>query len=246
MQFVIQEFFPPGKPDQRRYYLRLEKDKVFLGWAVPKGIPDQPGVKRLAVPVGDYRLDQAEFEGRVAGGRYGPGKISVLDRGEYLPFKWTDREIQVCLRGKKAIGLYTLKLVEFKESGDKSWLLEKQKEKAASQPVTRRVKGSVKTTSPADRPAPKRSRKPPRKKTAPARKRSSSKTPAREKKKGTILTPPSPPAVNKPAKSTPRPAKSGKERKFKPLGRTFRQGKKKSRGFTTSSSIVRGLFGMWR
>ncbi len=242
MRFIIQEISIDSKPP--RYYLRLEKEGRFQGWALPKGIPDQPGVKRLAIPVGDYRLDQAEFEGRVAGGQYGPGKISVLDRGEYLPLKWTDREIQVRLRGEKARGLYTLKLVEFKESGDKGWLLEKEKEKAVSKPIARRVEESAKSTSPAARPAPKRSRKPPRKKTAPARKRSSSKkTPVRaKKKKGTIPTPSSPPAVKKPAKSTPRRAKPGK---FKPRGRKSVR-KKRSRGFGTASSLVRGLFGMWR
>lgn len=245
MRFVIQEISAGGKP--LRYYLRLEKEGKFQGWAVPKGIPDQPGVKRLAIAVGNYPINRAGFEGQVTRGLYGPGKISIWDRGEYLPIRWIDEEIQVRLNGEKIKGLYSLVFVEFKESGEKNWLLEKQKEKAVSQPVTHRANGSAKSTSPAARPAPKHSRKPPRKKTAPGRQQLSSKqTPAREKKKGTIPTPPFPPAVKKPAKSTPRPAKPGKERKFKPRGRTFRRGKKKSRGFTTSSSIVRGLLGMWR
>jgi hypothetical protein len=86
VQFLIQEFCPSGKPGQTRYYLRLERDGVFQGWAVPKGIPDQTGVKRLAIHVGDYRSDQAEFSVQVAGSQYGPGEISIRDKGEYLPF----------------------------------------------------------------------------------------------------------------------------------------------------------------
>lgn len=247
MNFLVQEFRSRSKPDQARHYLRLEREAVLKGWTVPKGIPGQSGTKRLAIPVGDYRLDQAKFEGQVAGGQYGPGKIFVLDRGEYLPIKWTDQEIQVWLRGKKVKGLYTLKLVEFKESGDKGWILEKQKEKAVTQSVKRRAKGSAKSSSPAARPAPKRSSKPTRKKTAPTRKRSSSrKTPPRERKKEASQPPPPPPAAKKPKKSPPRKPRPVKEKKYKPRGRSFGRKKKRRRGFTTSSSIARGLFGMWK
>ncbi len=244
MQFLIQQFRPKRKPDHARYYLRLERDGVFQGWAVPKGVPDQTGVKRLAIHIGDHRLDRAEFEGDVPRGLYGPGRISIWDLGDYVAVLWTDRKIRIRMNGEKIKGLYSLDLVKFKESGEKNWLLEKQKEKAPSQPVTRRAKRSEKSNSPAARPAPKRSRKPARKKTAPARKRSSSKKIlAREKKQGTIPTPPSPPAVKKPAKSTRRGAKSAKVRKFKPRGRKSVR-KKTSRGFGTGSSLVRWLFGM--
>lgn len=224
-----------------------------MGWAVPKGIPDQPGMKRLAIPVGDYRLDQAEFEGRVAGGQYGPGKIAVLDRGEYLPLKWTDREIQIRLRGEKAEGLYSLKLVEFKESGDKGWLLEKQKEKAASQTVARRAERSAKSTSAAARLAPKRSRKPPRKKTAPAKLRSSGTGKrVREKKQAEPVSPsPAPRPREKPLQPTPKPSRTTKRRPAKPrrprkkkntLGRyKKRRSSGSSPGFTTSSSVFRWL-----
>jgi bifunctional non-homologous end joining protein LigD len=246
MRFIIQEISIDSKPP--RYYLRLEKEGRFRGWAVPKGIPDQFGVKRLAIPIGNYRLDRAEFEGDVTSGLYGPGRISIWDRGDYVAVLWTDRKIRFRLNGEKIEGLYSLDLVEFKESGEKNWLLEKQKEKAASKPVARRAEGSAKKNSPATRPTTKPSRKPPRKKTAPARKQSSGKkTRIRKKKKKqkeTIPAHPVPPAAKKPAKKTSRPVKPGKERKFKPRGRTYRRGKKKGRGFTTSSSIVRGLFGM--
>ncbi len=239
MRFVIQEFRPASKPDQTRYYMRLERDGLLKGWAVPKGIPDQPGVKRLAIPVGDYRLDQAEFEGQVAGGQYGPGKIAVLDRGEYLPFKWTDREIKVWLRGKKVKGLYTLKLVEFKESGDKGWLLEKEKEKTASQTVARRAERSAKSTSPAARPAPKRSRKPPRKKTAPAKPRSSGtgKRVREKKQEEPISLFPATHPRKKPVTPTPKPSRPTKslsskpgrpQTKASPVKRQSGAGKKKS------------------
>ena len=31
--------------------LRLERNGVFKSWALPKGVPEEPGVRRLAAPV---------------------------------------------------------------------------------------------------------------------------------------------------------------------------------------------------
>ena len=42
---------------------RLEVDGVLVSWAVPKGPPEEPGVRRLAVRVGDHDLAHADVEG---------------------------------------------------------------------------------------------------------------------------------------------------------------------------------------
>jgi DNA ligase D-like protein (predicted 3'-phosphoesterase) len=233
VEFIIQEFRSSSKPDQARYYLRLERDGVFQGWAVPKGIPDQTGVKRLAIHVGDYRSDQAEFSGQVAGSQYGPGEISIWDKGEYLPFKWTGQEIGICLMGKKAKGSYSLKLVEFPKTGEKNWLLEKKKEAAAVPAASSRSEKPAKSSSPAKTPVPGKPRKP-RKKAAPAKLRSigTSKR-VREKKKEEPVSPsPAPRPRKKPVKPTPKPSRPTKSRQVKPS----RPSKKASTGKRRSSA----------
>jgi DNA ligase D-like protein (predicted 3'-phosphoesterase) len=252
VEFIIQEFRSSSKPDQARYYLRLEREGVFQGWAVPKGIPDQTGVKRLAIHVGDYRSDQADFSGQVAGSQYGPGKISIWDKGEYLPFKWTSQEIEIYLRGKKAKGSYSLKLVEFPKTGEKNWLLEKKKEAAAASAASSRSKKPAKSPSSAKPPVPGKPRKP-RKKAAPAKRRSSGTSKrVREKKKEEPVSPtPAPRPRKKPVKPTPKPSRPTKSRSSKSrrsrkkkntLGRyKKRSSSRKSTGFSTSSSVFRWL-----
>lgn len=58
--------------------LRLEVDGVLVSWAVPKGGPDAPDVRRLAVRVGDHDLSHAAVEGPQE-----RGWVEIVDRGTY-------------------------------------------------------------------------------------------------------------------------------------------------------------------
>ncbi len=97
---------------------RLEKDGVLKSWAVPKGIPEEKSVKRLAVQVEDHELSYVDFEGTIPKGQYGAGAVSIWDRGTYNLESETTKRILFTLNGKRLKGSYTL--VHLKGS---QWLL---------------------------------------------------------------------------------------------------------------------------
>jgi DNA ligase D-like protein (predicted 3'-phosphoesterase) len=74
---------------KHHFDFRLEKDGVFKSWAVPKGLPEKPGLKRLAVQVEDYALELGQFHETIPEGEYGRGGIKVWDHGTYELEKWT-------------------------------------------------------------------------------------------------------------------------------------------------------------
>jgi bifunctional non-homologous end joining protein LigD len=114
------------------YDFRLERDGVLASWAVPKGVPLEPGSQHLAVHVEDHPLDYATFEGEIPKGQYGAGTVEIWDHGTYeLVEEKRDGGLTVRLRGEKLDGLWTL--VPAKLGGqEKNWLiLRKREEKAA-------------------------------------------------------------------------------------------------------------------
>jgi bifunctional non-homologous end joining protein LigD len=132
--FVVQ------RHDARRlhYDFRLERRGALASWAVPKGIPLEPGQRSLAVHVEDHPLEYATFEGEIPKGQYGAGTVEIWDRGTYeLVEEKPDGGLTVRLRGKRLDGLWTL--VPARLDGDpKNWLLLKKREDGSAAAKGRR------------------------------------------------------------------------------------------------------------
>jgi bifunctional non-homologous end joining protein LigD len=120
--FVVQEHHAR----RLHYDLRLEKDGVLKSWAVPKGFPENPEQKRLAVETEDHPLAYADFEGTIPAGQYGAGTVKIWDRGSYEPKVWDDKMIEFTLKGQRLTGRYVL--VRLKKAREKNWLLLKGRE----------------------------------------------------------------------------------------------------------------------
>ena len=113
------------------YDFRLEHDGVLASWAVPKGVPLEPGTQHLAVHVEDHPLSYATFEGEIPQGNYGAGTVEIWDHGTYeLVEEKPDGGLTVRLHGERLDGTWAL--VPARLSGDpKNWLLVRKKEAAA-------------------------------------------------------------------------------------------------------------------
>ncbi len=116
LRFIVQEHHA------RRLHwdFRLELDGGLKSWAVPKGVPTDLGVKRLAVEVEDHPLSYYGFEGTIPEGQYGAGIVKVWDKGQYILELRERRKYHILLRGRKLKGDY--RLINFK---DKNWLIYK-------------------------------------------------------------------------------------------------------------------------
>jgi DNA ligase D-like protein (predicted ligase)/DNA ligase D-like protein (predicted 3'-phosphoesterase) len=117
--FVVQEH----SARRLHYDLRLERQGVLKSWAMPKGIPQRTGDKRLAVQTEDHPLEYYKFEGTIPKGQYGAGIVRIWDKGSYELKVWEDDKIEFMLSGEKLRGQYIL--ARLKKAGGKDWLLMK-------------------------------------------------------------------------------------------------------------------------
>ncbi|MCL2358330.1 MAG: 3'-phosphoesterase [Nitrososphaerota archaeon] len=107
--------------------LRLEKDGVLKSWAVPKGVPETPKIRHLAIETEDHPYDYGNFEGTIPQGQYGAGLVKIWDRGHYTPKVWANDKIEVKLEGKRLHGIYVLVRLK-KSENQKNWLLLKSRD----------------------------------------------------------------------------------------------------------------------
>jgi len=105
------------------YDLRLERDGVLLSWAVPKGLPVEPGSRRRAIHTEDHPLEYVHFEGVIPEGQYGAGVMDVYDTGTWeLLDESSSGSLTFRLRGERLRGTYTLASARL-EGKEQNWLL---------------------------------------------------------------------------------------------------------------------------
>jgi len=121
-RFVLHEHFAR----HHHFDFRLEHDGVLASWAVPKGLPEKAGERRLAIAVEDHPLDYIGFEGTIPEGDYGAGEMKIADTGTYESLEWGPGRIEILLSGSRFTGKYVL--IRFKKAGEKEWLVLRAKE----------------------------------------------------------------------------------------------------------------------
>ena len=120
------------------YDLRLERDGALASWAVPKGVPLEPGQQHLAVHVEDHPLEYGTFEGEIPKGEYGAGTVEIWDRGTYeLIEEKRDGGLTFRLDGKRLQGTWAL-IPAHLSGQEKNWLLLRKRDEVAKPSGTKR------------------------------------------------------------------------------------------------------------
>jgi DNA ligase D-like protein (predicted 3'-phosphoesterase) len=93
--FVLHEHRRP----RHHFDLRLEEGGVLRSWAVPRGLPQEPGDNRLAVAVPDHDLDHRFYQ---------DADKSIADSGWWEEHDRTERRLLFTLHGGGAARRYAL------------------------------------------------------------------------------------------------------------------------------------------
>jgi len=107
--FIISSHQATRAGSHQDLYLQ-NSDVDFLAFALPKGVPMEPGVKHLAIKVANHSNEAAMFEGTIAEG-YGKGTKEIWDEGTYIPYRHivAPKPVRIDFFGSKIVGSYYLK-----------------------------------------------------------------------------------------------------------------------------------------
>jgi len=120
-RFVVQKH----QASHLHYDFRLEIEGVLKSWAVPKGVPDVSGVRRLAVQTEEHPVEYIDFAGTIPDGEYGAGTVEIWDKGTFRLDNESPAGLEFSLNGEKLSGAYVLI-----HTDGKNWLFIKRKEKS--------------------------------------------------------------------------------------------------------------------
>lgn len=90
------------------YDLRLEQDGVLKSWAVPKGLPPRPGIRRMAVQTEDHPMEYLKFDGKIPKGQYGAGDMWIYALGKYQITKEKKDGFYFRLNSREITGEYRM------------------------------------------------------------------------------------------------------------------------------------------
>lgn len=119
-RFVVQEHWA----SHHHFDFRLEIEGVLKSWAVPKGVPEEIGIKRLAIETEPHPIEYIDFEGQIPEGSYGAGRVEIYDQGKYILKSKDKKAMSFELKGKELKGLYHLIKID-----DKNWLIFKDEKR---------------------------------------------------------------------------------------------------------------------
>jgi bifunctional non-homologous end joining protein LigD len=127
LEYVVQQH----KAKNKHYDMRLEYDGKMLSWAIPKGPSNDPKETRSAFQTAKHDMDYNTFEGIIAKGQYGAGKVQVWDKGTYTPIgdmrnMINNGMIKFELNGDKLKGKWALIKINH------NWILKKMKDQYSS------------------------------------------------------------------------------------------------------------------
>src|SRR4051794_14933920 len=108
--------FPPGRGG------------ALASWAVPKGVPLEPGEQHLAVHVEDHPIEYAKFAGEIPKGNYGAGTVEIWDEGTYeLLEEKRNGGLTVRLHGERLNGVWALVPAHL-DGKEENWLIVRKRE----------------------------------------------------------------------------------------------------------------------
>jgi bifunctional non-homologous end joining protein LigD len=144
-----QPVFVVQRHDARRlhYDFRLERNGALASWAVPKGVPLEPGDKALAVHVEDHPLEYASFHGEIPQGQYGAGSVEIWDEGTYeLLEEKRNGQLTFELHGKRLRGRWSLVPANL-DGKEQNWLLIKGHDDGEHETERRRYRPMLATVA---------------------------------------------------------------------------------------------------
>ena len=104
--------------------LRLGVEGVLKSWAIPKGIPLEKGLKRLAILTEDHPAKYLSFEGTIPKGEYGGGDMWVFESGTIEWLKYTKNDLKFKLISKQINGNFAM----YQLKDGKEWIIEKKED----------------------------------------------------------------------------------------------------------------------